>query len=506
MTTAAVETGGPERAGTEDEDQDTEQTGGFGSLGVALGLLVAAWGAVIASFPLNDNSFFTHLATGRIILDTGSVPSSDPYTFTAQGTDWTVQSWLASVVYAIAEQIGGAVGLKVLMLVIFVTAALLLWRLSRPAESIFVRLAVVFGALIVATGLWAERPFMIGVIGLAVVWLALEGAVRAWLLVPLLWIWANSHGSFPLAGVLVLTVLAGEAIDHRRRRADGTSTRLCDELTTELRVLKATVAGSLLAMVGPLGVDVLLFPLKALTQSGALSEIIEWQPPTYQSVSERAFLALTLLTLAALVRDGRFRLALPTILFVGAAVVAQRNVVMATVILVPVLAASAPAFGTLSARSRPNLGPAFTVVAGVAAAAIGVAAVAGPTWSLERYEPRHLAWLHQADPDELGRVATKDTTGNLLELLDGPTGSVFFDDRADMFPEDVFEDYVVLLRGGPEWSSVLADYELDVVVWPRSRPLASLLAVDSEWRSVFSDTRAATFCRRSSPACDRLAS
>ncbi|MGK2928240.1 MAG: hypothetical protein ACSLFO_01535, partial [Acidimicrobiales bacterium] len=299
MAEAAVETGGPKRASAEGEDQDAERTGGFGSLGVALGLLVAAWGAVIASFPLNDNSFFTHLATGRIILDTGSVPSSDPYTFTAQGTDWTVQSWLASVAYASAERAGGAVGLKVLMLVIFVTAALLLWRLSRPAESIFVRLAVVFGALVVASGLWAERPYMIGVIGLAVVWLALEGAVRAWLLVPLLWIWANSHGSFPLAGVLVLTVLAGEALDRRRRRQDGTTSRLRDELATELRVLKALVAGIVLAMVGPLGVDVLLFPLKALTQSGALSEIIEWQPPAYRSVSERVFLALALLTLVA---------------------------------------------------------------------------------------------------------------------------------------------------------------------------------------------------------------
>ncbi|MGK2930337.1 MAG: hypothetical protein ACSLFO_12250, partial [Acidimicrobiales bacterium] len=69
----------------------------------------------------------------------------------------------------------------------------------------------------------------------------------------------------------------------------------------------------------------------------------------------------------------------------------------------------------------------------------------------------------------------------------------------------VFEDYVVLLRGGPAWSSVLADHDIDVVVWPRSRPLASLLAVDTEWRPMFTDTRAATFCRRLSPACDQLA-
>ena len=40
--------------------------------------------------------------------------------------------------------------------------------------------------LFVVSDLWSERPYMVGVIGLSVVWLALEGRVRPWLLVPLL--------------------------------------------------------------------------------------------------------------------------------------------------------------------------------------------------------------------------------------------------------------------------------------------------------------------------------
>ena len=45
-----------------------EERGGFGSLGSILLLLVLTWAAFLALVPLNDNSFFTHLATGRIIL------------------------------------------------------------------------------------------------------------------------------------------------------------------------------------------------------------------------------------------------------------------------------------------------------------------------------------------------------------------------------------------------------------------------------------------------------
>ena len=62
-------------------------------------------------------------------------------------------------------------------------------------------------------------------------------------------------------------------------------------------------------------------------------------------------------------------------------------------------------------------------------------------------------------------MATQDTVGNLLEVLDGPTGEVFVDDRADMFPEPVFRDEVALIRGRPQWATILDRYDVDVVIW-----------------------------------------
>ena len=79
------------------------------TLGGALGVLFVGAGAAIGLRSLADNSFLTHLATGRLILDSGSVPSHDPYTFTAAGEPWTVQSWLASLLYAVAEDVARTV-------------------------------------------------------------------------------------------------------------------------------------------------------------------------------------------------------------------------------------------------------------------------------------------------------------------------------------------------------------------------------------------------------------
>ena len=65
---------------------------------MVLGVGFAVWGLSIGIDQLSDNSFFTHLATGRLILDHG-IPHHDVYSFTAPGEPWVVQSWLASVLY-----------------------------------------------------------------------------------------------------------------------------------------------------------------------------------------------------------------------------------------------------------------------------------------------------------------------------------------------------------------------------------------------------------------------
>lgn len=490
---------GAEDLGSFDAD---EATGGYGSLGVAVGALVVAFCSVLASLPLKDNSFLTHLATGRIILDTGSVPSTDPYTFTALGTDWTVQSWLASVAYAGAEQLAGGAGLRILVFVLFGVAAALLWRLSRPAESIVVRILIVTVALFVSADEWSERPYMIGVIGLAVVWLALEGAVKPWLLIPLLWVWANAHGSFLLALGLVVTVLAGEAADQRRRDGAGTDRRL--DLTTETAVLKATVVGILVSAIGPLGLRVLTFPLKAVTQSDVLGEIVEWKAPDFTSLPERMFLLMIVAAIAALTRSGRWRLALPTIAFVAAGLTAQRNIVMAVMVLVPVIATGAPVIGTLTSRSRPRIGWALTTAAAALVLIVVVSTMGEPVTALDPYPERAVAWIEAVDPDgSTGNLAAPDFVGNLLEVLDGPTGAVFVDDRVDMFPAEFFAESRTLANGQPGWSQVLDDNDIEIALWPRTSVLTSLLAEDERWQIAFADTDSVVACRRG-PACEGL--
>jgi len=71
----------------EQDNPDTDESTGTASRrrwpDGGLGVLVAGLLAFVAARPLTDNSFLTHLATGRLILDSG-VPTSNPFLYSAR--------------------------------------------------------------------------------------------------------------------------------------------------------------------------------------------------------------------------------------------------------------------------------------------------------------------------------------------------------------------------------------------------------------------------------------
>ncbi len=444
-------------------------------LGSIVGILTAAWGALVASFPLDDNSFLTHLATGRLILDRRAVPTTDPFSFTALGTDWTVQSWLPATFYAAAEQIGGVVGLRGIALAVFVTASALVWRLSSDAVSLIPRVAFVSVAIFVVTPLWSMRPLMVGVIGLAVVMLALRGGFSPVWLLPAMWIWVNSHGSFPFAVGLVLLVLAGQALDHQ-------------PTATTRRVLLFVAVGCLLGAIGPLRFDALTFSLAAFERADVFAEVIEWKAPSFRSVADRSFLVMIAASIAALVRTRRWTDALPAIAFICASLVAQRNIVMAVLVLLPVLCRAFGTVGDLRCETRPRAGVAVAGLLFLVAGLASATALSRPAATVGVYPGHALAWVDQ-QPSPPRRLAAEVATGNLLEALDGTAAAVFVDDRFDMFPDDVLQDALTLTRGRVEWHQVLDRRDVDVVVWKREAALASLLAAHRDWQVEYSDAR-----------------
>ncbi|MFN8039382.1 MAG: hypothetical protein U0Q07_09245 [Acidimicrobiales bacterium] len=467
------------------------------SLRAVFAAAFALWGFAVAAGPLADNSFFTHLATGRLILEQGSVPSADPYSFTAAGEPWVVQSWLASLLYGLVDRGFGGVGLRILAGLLGMVIGLCVWRLTRPGRTLLPRLVAGAFPMVLAGFVWSPRPFLFGLACLAISLVAAEGGLDPRWLVPLSWFWVNTHGSFPLGLVALACLALGARLDGR---ADGGR--------RELRCLAWAALGTVLGAVSPVGPKMLLFPVELLGRAETLSKVIEWQSPNFSAGWTRIFLLQVVIGILVLVRRPSWRSALPLVVFTAAALLGLRNIALASIVLVPGIARGLSGLGSVTARERGPVAVAGLAAMAVAAVVTVVNVASAPAFDVSTFPVEAVAWMDQrglvAQPDV--DLATQDSVGNYLELLYGARARAFFDDRVDMYPKAVVDDYLTLHTGAPGWQAVLDRRGIDAIAWSRTAPLGQLLASSPDWRVGYLDGQTVVACRRGSVAEARCTS
>jgi hypothetical protein len=428
----------------------------FGLLGLRLGLR-----------PLGDNSLFVHLRTGIDLVRTGHVPRTDPYSFTSGGSPWVVQSWLASLLYGVAERVGGLAWVRLLQGVLYGALALLVATLARTGAAKRTALSAAL-AVGIGAGYWSPRPLAFGLVAFALTVLVVERRWSRWWLVPIVWVWVNSHGSFVLGFGWLVLVAVGEWLDDRRSRPPG------------LRPLVGFAAGLAVACANPLGPRLLAFPFVVLDHRAAFAEVAEWKPP-FAAVSRPG----TALALACVVGVAavcvrfrarlRWRDGLPLVVFALAGLAAQRNLPMAGVAAAPVLARLL-ASPTVEER-RPSIHLAFAGVLGALSVLFAAVAATGPALDLAGF-PVRAAGLY----DHPSRVLTTDVAAGYLLLR--TRDRVWFDDRVDLHPVSLTEAYVRLLHGDPAAMGIVDRSDAEVVLWPADEELDAQLAASGSWRRV----------------------
>lgn len=426
----------------------------------------ALLGLRIGLRPLGDNSLFIHLRTGIDLVRTGHVPRSDPYSFSSAGDPWVVQSWLASAAYGVAERLGGFPAVRVLHGLLYALLAWLVARLVRTGSAGRTALA---GTLAVGLGIvyWSPRPLALGLLGLAATVLVVERRRPWWWLLPIVWVWVNSHGSFVLGLAWLVLVAVGERLDGRSR-------------PDVLPWLGGFVAGLVVACLNPLGPRLLVFPLAVVGRREAFAQIVEWRSPSFQGAAG-LFTLLCLAGVLVVVARTRppWRDLLPLAGFVVAALVAQRNLPMAAVVAAPVLG-RALRVASSAADRRPPIHAAIAGVLGVLALFFVAVAATAPAFDLEGYPVRALRLV---EPGR--RIATTDIAAGYVILERGAGARVLIDDRVDLHPVRRTLDYVRLLDGKPDALVILDRADPDVVLWPTDTALhAQLAASDSGWRRV----------------------
>jgi hypothetical protein len=318
---------------------------------------------------------------------------------------------------------------------------------------------------------------------MAVLLIAAEDGLDPRWLVPVMFVWVNSHGSFPLGIVALGLLWAG-------RRLDGGDGRV------EWRCLKWAAVGTAVAALNPYGPKLLLFPISMLQRSDVLRTILEWQAPTYDTIWQKLFLVQIAVAVVVLVRRPTWRLALPFVVFVPASLYSARNILVASLVLTAAMAPCLAGVGDLKANARLSSTPLAWLGAFVMAAlcVVTLATPLGkPALDLTSYPVAALAYL---DANDLVPPADGSEGRLLAQDFVGPVRDVFIDDRAEVIGEQASADYINLLGVHPNWRDALDRNDIEVIVWQKDFALAAILAESPDWQIRYSDPQWIVAVRR----------
>ena len=292
------------------------------------------WGVGIER--LSDNSFFWHLRTGRYILDHG-LPHHDIFSYTAPGTKWVLQSWLAEVMYGGLDRAFGPMGIRVLGGLVGACIGVLAFRLALHLSRERIRAALLtVAALGGLYTLWSERPLLLGVLFLLVLLWTVEAPAsfagrHPMVVLPVLfWFWANIHGTFALGFAYLGLHLLGRWFEGKR--------------PWEGRERSLLVGGAIafaVTFVNPYGASLVMFPVDLLRRGDILRHIVEWASPDFHHIRGQAFILWIAVFIFVLARGAHrasrrdLTVAIP---FLALALWALRNVALAPLVCLPIAA------------------------------------------------------------------------------------------------------------------------------------------------------------------------
>lgn len=472
---------------------------------LAIGLPVL--GSMIA--PMSTVDLAYQVRAGQLMLESGSILTTDPFTFTVGGEPWLNQQWAAGVLFGLGYEAVGWAGLAVvrgLLIGLTFALAVVACRASGASPRTSALLAIAaFAVSVPSLGLRAQLLGMVLMAAtLALLALRKRRPRLLWLLPILFVAWANVHGSF----IIGLLAIGAALVADRVARRPGS------RLLAVVLVL-CTVA----TLLNPFGAGVWIYSVGLTTSSQITRLISEWQPTSVRSYTGLAFAASAIAMAALLVWRGRLVgwpvLAWLALLFV-VGLYAERGVAWWAL-------GAAPIAALLLAGATERLGAGGTVPAAggissaphdrrrllnlAVAAGLAVAILAAlPTWrgGEELYGPDGL--LLDAPPgvtDSLREVASSDDRlfaaqrwASWFEFA-VPDVPVMVDSRIELFSDDVWTDYLAVTGGREDWREILGRWGVTIIAITQDgeENLRAFIADDPGWMLVHSDEGGAVYVR-----------
>lgn len=465
-------------------------------------IVALAFGSI--AYALTDYDYFWHLRTGYLILESGAIPTQDPYSFTAPGAPWEVQGWLFDLMMAWVHRSMGDVGLRMFFSLWIVGTFAVVHGLVRLYVSDTTRaLPLTLASAVGASMYFVARPLVATLLGFALTLFLLlkhrRTGRRTWLLgIPVAMAgWVNLHYGFVTGLALIVLVFVADLLS----RAMPIDAALPEQGRLTPGLFACVMLGSLLALgASPAGYGVLA-TMTEMTRLSAGSMVVEWQSPDFHLPGPLAFLLPVGLAVLGHVLGRRRPDWLDLILFfamTGVALYSMRHMPLAAIALAPVLARGFSGWnplpwsnrwlallpGALRRRGGEDLGDRVHLL-NLVMCALGALAILAAKPLIDRMQDTRLRSALPVQATDFiesqrlpGPILNEYGAGGYLIWRLHPEQKVFIDGRYTPYPTQVVEDYLRMVSVNEDWLQLLDRYGIQTILMrePRAGFVQALVA------------------------------
>ncbi len=491
-------------------------------------------------FQGTDVDMWWHLATGRYIVESGTIPTTDPFSYTAIGQPWVAHEWLAELLMYLIYRFGGYLVLAVSFASVITLTFWISFRLLRTLElRVAAASCITFWVAMMSMAGWHIRPQAFSYLFCSLyLYLLMRSRRRLdgwlWLLPAVMVVWVNLHAGYVMGLMLPALFFLGEGINwlaSGQRRGEGlwhlqgsgtsrgekgnagtaergelgardAAAQRTEHDPSRLRRYLAVGAATVAATsVNPNGLSMLLYPFTYVgTQNASMKYITEWQSPDFHYYFFFVFGAsMMVLMVAPIRRPVDWALAVPLLALTAMSLQSVRVIPFYAVVAAPFLGLRLASPSTVIQNPVPtahHLSPrarhatpwnwlllALCVAAFASTLFLSDRAQIGPEPSTKDYPAAGVQYIK--DRGLRGNLFNTYHWGGFLIWSFYPERRVFIDGRPDMYGDAFVEEYRKLHDARFGWEQVIEAHQIEIALVEKESRTATLLAASKEWEEVF---------------------
>lgn len=474
---------------------NSNQSRSYDLLWLSMALLILLPIAFYLSITPHDYWFYVRI--GKDVLQTGIISRVDTFSYTYPGRPIFYQPWLSAVIFWWVHSLGGATLTFLLRGICIAFAYGLVWALMRHVGT-GTKLATLLTILLGLSSSmnWSMRPQILAyplfALMLWILWHWQNGRPKFMWTLPLATLfWANLHGSFILAFVLMGSALLFGAGDRKK--------------------LVLWVVLSLFAtLLNPRGIFVWQFVSDMLSSPSDQLFATEWRPPVNAGWQMNIFFGWLLLFIPLVALSSRRLSILEWVWFLGfgwLALSGLRYVIWFMFIMAvlsgALLAELSKSFQRVPAVEKSN--PKFNYALSAFIFILPLMMLPGlrESWWKDSPPPYNEAttpitatkWL-AAHPDLAGPLFDEYTFGSYLTFA-LPSRLLWIDNRFNAYPPEHWKKYQTISSAQYPWESLLDQDKVNLLMLSLTSQKILVQAVEDsdQWCEQYRDKTAVIFSR-----------